>query len=242
MENKTKRKNRIFWVLLATMLILFGVSFRNDGKIGISGVQSVQAATKNVVVRFWNQSGKTSYSKLRIKVSAGKKIKLPAVPAITGYKNLGWSTQKNDTKAVYAAGKKIRLKKNINLYAVRKKVGIYKVYFYDNTGSTSTVFKKLNKAVTKNGYLTLPELPQKSGYKAVGWSAKKNASQASYTEGQKIRIKKNIKLYAVYESDTTFTVALCKNNGTVYKTENVASGSSYTLPSVRNASGYTFMG
>lgn len=106
MKNKTKRKNRIFRVLLATMLILFGVSFRNDGKIGISGVQSVQAATKNVVVRFWNQSGKTSYSKLRIKVSAGKKIKLPAVPAITGYKNLGWSTQKNDTKAVYAAGKK----------------------------------------------------------------------------------------------------------------------------------------
>ena len=80
MKNKTKRKNRIFRVLLATMLILFGVSFRNDGKIGISGVQSVQAATKNVVVRFWNQSGKTSYSKLRIKVSAGKKIKLPAVP------------------------------------------------------------------------------------------------------------------------------------------------------------------
>ena len=43
MKNKTKRKNRIFRVLLATMLILFGVSFRNDGKIGISGVQSVQA-------------------------------------------------------------------------------------------------------------------------------------------------------------------------------------------------------
>ena len=94
MENKTKRKKRIFGVLLATMLILFGVSFRNDGKIGISGVQSVQAATKNVVVRFWNQSGKTSYSKLRIKVSAGKKIKLPAVPAITGYKKLGEALKK----------------------------------------------------------------------------------------------------------------------------------------------------
>ena len=140
MKNKTKRKNRIFRVLLATMLILFGVSFRNDGKIGISGVQSVQAATKNVVVRFWNQSGKTSYSKLRIKVSAGKKIKLPAVPAITGYKNLGWSTQKNDTKAVYAAGKKIRLKKNINLYAVRKKVGIYKVYFYKSHNTDAFIF------------------------------------------------------------------------------------------------------
>ena len=106
MKNKTKRKNRIFRVLLATMLILFGVSFRNDGKIGISGVQSVQAATKNVVVRFWNQSGKTSYSKLRIKVSAGKKIKLPAVPAITGYKNLGWLTVGTGyDKLIYATKK-----------------------------------------------------------------------------------------------------------------------------------------
>ena len=106
MKNKTKRKNRIFRVLLATMLILFGVSFRNDGKIGISGVQSVQAATKNVVVRFWNQSGKTSYSKLRIKVSAGKKIKLPAVPAITGYKILAGPLRKTIPKRYMPRGKK----------------------------------------------------------------------------------------------------------------------------------------
>ena len=58
-KNKTKRKNRIFRVLLATMLILFGVSFRNDWKNWELVVfSSVQAATKNVVVRFWNQSGK----------------------------------------------------------------------------------------------------------------------------------------------------------------------------------------
>ena len=42
MKNKTKRKNRIFRVLLATMLILFGVSFRNDGKIGMPGCLTVQ--------------------------------------------------------------------------------------------------------------------------------------------------------------------------------------------------------
>ena len=50
---------------------------------------------------------------------------------------------------------------------MRKKVGIYKVYFYDNTGSTSTVFKKLNKAVTKNGYLTLPELHKKAAIRQL---------------------------------------------------------------------------
>mgnify|MGYP000727249228 FL=1 len=35
MKNKTKRKNRIFRVLLATMLILFGVSFRMMEKLGL---------------------------------------------------------------------------------------------------------------------------------------------------------------------------------------------------------------
>ena len=242
MRNKAKRKNLIFWVLLIAVLVLSGISFRTDGSAGISGAQSVQAATKNVVARFWNTDGKTSYTKLRIKVVSGKKIKLPAVPSVTGYQNLGWSTQKNDTKAVYAAGKTITLKKNISLYAVRKKVGIYKVYFYNSNGSTNTTFKKLKKSVTKNSYLTLPELPEKTGYEAVGWSTSKNASKASYTEGQKVRIKKALKLYAVYESTESFTVTLCKNDGTVYKTENVVSGTAYTLPSVRNASGYTFMG
>lgn len=242
MKNRTKRKNRILGVLLTVMLVLSGISFRNDGRMGISGVQSVQAATKNVVARFWNSNGKTSYSKLRIKVSAGKKIKLPAVPSITGYQNLGWSTQKNDTQAVYAAGKTIRLKKNISLYAVRKKVGTYKVYFYDTKGTSGTAFKKLNKSVTKKGYLTLPELPEKNGYKAVGWSTSKNASKATYAENQKVRIKKAMKFYAVYESVDSFTVTLCKNDGTIYQNVNVESGTSYTLPSVRNASGYTFMG
>ena len=240
MRSRAKRKNRILWLLLTAMLIFAGVSFGNEGQIG--GAQSVQAAAGNVVARFWSANGKTSYSKLRIKVSAGKKIKLPAVPSVTGYQNLGWSTQKNDTKAVYAAGKTIRLKKNISLYAVRKKVGTYKVYFYDTNGSTGAAFKKLNKQVTRNGYFTLPDLPEKSGYEAVGWSTQKNASTATYAEGQKVRIKKAMKLYAVYESTETVTLTLCKNDGTVYQSVEVASGSSYTLPSVRNASGYTFMG
>ena len=57
-------------------------------KFGISGVQSVQAATKNVVVRFWNQSGKIILFQAAYKGKCREKIKLPAVPAITGYKNL----------------------------------------------------------------------------------------------------------------------------------------------------------
>ena len=91
---------------MATMLILFGVSFRNDGKIGISGVQSVQAATKNVVVRFWNQSGKTSYSKLRIKVSAGKKLSFRQFLQLPDIKILAGPLRKTIPKRYMPRGKK----------------------------------------------------------------------------------------------------------------------------------------
>ncbi len=87
----------------------------------------------------------------------------------------------------------------------------------------------------------MPELPQKAAIRQLDGVLKECFPSGVY-RGTEDSNQKNIKLYAVYESDTTFTVALCKNDGTVYKTENVASGSSYTLPSVRNASGYTFMG
>ena len=242
MKNIIKRKNRIFWMLLVVMLIFSGISLKNDGGLCVGGARSVQAASKNVVVRFWSSNGKKSYNQLRVKVNSGKKIKLPAVPSVTGYQNLGWSTKKNDTQAMYKAGKYLRVKKNISLYAVRKKVGTCKVYFYDSNGTASNVFKKLNKSVTKNGYFVLPELPVKDGYEAVGWSIRKNASEATYTEGKKIRVKKALKLYAVYESLESFTVTLCKNDGTIYQTDDVSAGTSYTLPSVRNAAGYTFMG
>lgn len=241
MKNKT-RKNMIFWVLLAVMLVISGGPSGEKQGISLGGAQTVQAAAKYVVARFRNTSGKPSYNSLRIKVKSGSKIRLPAVPSVTGYQNLGWSTKKNATKATYAAGKKIQLKKNISLYAVRKKVGVYKVYFYNTNGSANSTFKALNKSVTRKAYLTLPSVPTKSGYEALGWSTSKNATKATYPQGQKVRIKKSQKLYAVYKTSKAYTVTLCKNNGTIYKTESVSSGATYTLPSVRNASGYTFMG
>ena len=236
-----KRKNMIIWVFLAVMLVIFGIPGRENG-VSFGGVRTVQASARYVTARFWNTSGKPYYSKLRIKVKSGSKIRLPEVPAVKGYQNLGWSTRKKATKATYAAGKKIRLKKNINLYAVRKKVGTYKVCFYNTDGGTNSTFKALNRTVTRNGYLTLPSVPAKSGYEALGWSTSKNSLAATYAEGKKVRIKKNQKFYAVYRSSKTYTVTLCKNNGADYKTETVISGTEYTLPSVRNAAGYTFMG
>ena len=110
----------------------------------------------------------------------------------------------------------------------------------EKLGVVFDLYKKLNKSVTRGAYLTLPALPAKSGYQAAGWTTVKGSSKVVYQAGQKIRIKKNTRLYAVYVSSVSVT--LCKNDGTVYKTMSVAAGSSYVLPAVRNATGYTFMG
>ena len=238
MRNQNKRKKSIFWVLLLAALVWYG-GLAGSGR-STGGTYTVQAATTNVVARFWNTNGKPVYNQIRIKTVAGKKIKLPSVPSVKGYQNLGWSTKKNATKATYKAGQSITLKKNLSLYAVRKKVGTYKVTFYNSNGASGTAFKKLNKTVTKNGYMTMPAVPSKSGYESLGWSTSKNASRANYAVGKKVRIKKSQKLYAVYKKNAT--VILCKNNGSAYKTVSVTAGSTYKLPSVSNASGYTFMG
>ena len=241
MNNRNKKKKKYCFlalVLMAFLMVCAPAMGRNGEKL--AGVRTVEAASKYVTARFWDASGETSYGKLRIKVKKGNKITLPQVPAVSGYLGLGWSTTKNAARTTYTAGKTIRLRKNISLYAVRKKTGISKVYFYNSDGKSSTTFKKLNKTVTRGSYVTLPSLPEKNGYDSLGWSTSKESSTAKYKEGQKLTIKKNTRLYAVYAAKVSVT--LCKNDGTIYRTDSVVSGASYTLPSVRNASGYTFMG
>ena len=80
----------------------------------------------------------------------------------------------------------------------------------------------------------------KKGYEVVGWTTNKNSTSNVRKEGQEVRITKNTRFYAVYSQ--VVTVTLCKNDGTIYKTERIATGEYYKLPSIVNASGYTFMG
>ena len=249
MKNNWNKKIRhlVFGVLVALLMVAGSLNLSPgqeshlENRVSeVLGIKNVQAATKKVSVKFLNSDGKKIYSQLAVRVKYGSKVKLPQVPSVIGYVNLGWSTSPNDTKAVYAAGKTIRLRKNMTLYAVRKKTGTSKVLFYDSTGKTSAAFRKLNQSVTKNTYVTLPSPPEKSGYEAAGWALVKDADEARYSAGKKVRIKKNTKFYAVYKRNVSVT--LCKNDGSVYQTISVASGTSYTLPSVKNASGYTFMG
>ncbi|SCH47800.1 Listeria-Bacteroides repeat domain (List_Bact_rpt) [uncultured Blautia sp.] len=233
---RTGKAFRIKWLVLALAamaLILMPAAS-----------QKVSASKLVYTVKFNNNSGTSkskTYTSLTRNVTLNTTIKLPSVPKAVGYQNLGWTTQKGSTKVVYKAGASVKVKKDMTLYAVRRKSKYYTVSFYLGNGSTNAAYKKLTKSVEEGTYYTLPSVPSRTGYVNLGWSTTKNGkSSTAKKAGTKIKIAGNIKYYAVQMQSVS--VNLCKANGTVWKTVTLGKGGYLKLPSASNASGYTFMG
>lgn len=145
-------------------------------------------------VKFTNNSGTTTskaYTSLTTVVTKKTSIVLPTVPKASGYINLGWTTVKKGTTAMYKAGDRVTISKSTKFYAVRKKSA--KIYLCTKAGK---LWKTIE--VEKNSYYTLPGAKNKNGYTMMGWSKKKNQSKnPQYEVGEKIKITGNIKLYSV---------------------------------------------
>ena len=163
---------------------------------------------------------------------------MPAVPKAQGYVNLGWTTAKGKTTPVYAAGSQVKITKATKFYAVRRKSKYYTINYYLGDGSTNSAYKKLTRTVEEGTTVTFAKVPARTGYVNLGWSSKKNSTQA--TAKATYTVNKNITLYAVQKKAVKLT--LRKADGTIWQTTTLAQGGSYTLPGVKNASGYTFMG
>ena len=181
---------------------------------------------------------KMLYKKLQKKVEEGTYYTLPAVPSRSGYVNLGWTTAKGKTTPVNAAGSQVKITKATKFYAVRRKSKYYTINYYLGDGSTNSAYKKLTQTVEEGTTVTFAKVPARTGYVNLGWSSKKNSTQA--TAKATYTVNKNITLYAVQKKAVKLT--LRKADGTIWQTTTLAQGGSYTLPGVKNASGYTFMG
>lgn len=243
---KTKR-GRIWCVLLAALLLVTGIPFPPSVAGVVGGVEDVEAATRYVLIRFWDNDGATSYGTLRMRAKAGEEVELPAVPAVSGYTSLGWAVKKGSSTVSYKAGEEITANKNLSLYAVRRKASSCTASFYNNKGKSNTAFKKLAVKTTKGSYIKLPAVPEVTGYECVGWTTKKGASTPVYKAGKKIKITKNTKFYAVYKKVGVCTVNFYLSNGksnSAYKklAMKVTKRSLVILPSVPEASGYVGLG
>lgn len=233
---RTGKAFRIKWLLLA--VVAMALIFMPAAS------QKVSASKLVYTVKFNNNSGTSTsktYTSLTRNVTLNTRIKLPAVPKAVGYQSLGWTTTKGSSKVVYKAGARVKVKKDMKLYAVRRKSKYYTVSFYFGNGSSNAAYKKLQKKVEEGTYYTLPSVPTRTGYVNLGWSTSVNGKTSTAKKaGTKIKIAGNIKYYAVQMQSVS--VKLCKANGTVWKTVTLGKGGYLKLPSASNSTGYTFMG
>lgn len=208
------------------------------------------ATSSTAQIKFTNPAGKQNadFKALDTVAVIGSKLKLPAVPSVTGYTALGWTTKKNSTVAKYLPGQVVTVQKNIVVYAVLKKVPTYTVLFNNNSGTnTGPTYQKLNQKVAQNSYIILPELPEATGYQNVGWTTTKNGTTPLYKEGTKVKVTKNLRFYTVRRKSNYYTVTFYLGNGssnTEYKSlqMKVEEGSTITLPNVPDRDGYVNLG
>lgn len=212
--------------------------------IGNRTLYQVNHKAKTYTVKFYDNAGKTSSSlnKLAKKVTEGKSITLPSLPAKSGYERLGWSTKKKATTASYKAGSSLKVTKNMSLYAVYQKVTYCTVQFYNQAGTKT--YSSLKETVKKGDYITLPDLPAVTGYRALGWGKSKKATTSQlYDEQQRIRVTANMKLYANYKkSASTIRFYTCDGSSeyTSIRMENAST--SAVMPTAFSPKGYTFLG
>ncbi|MCD8153181.1 MAG: InlB B-repeat-containing protein [Clostridiales bacterium] len=121
------------------------------------------------------------------------------------------------------------------------------VKFTNNSGtSTASRYTSLYQSVSKNTYITLPEVPSFTGFTSVGWTTTKGGSTPIYSAGSKYKVTKSTTFYAVWKRKT-YTISFYFGDGTTnstYKALKITAKykSTYTLPSVPSRSGYVNLG
>ena len=196
-----------------------------------------------ITFKDYNGSTNSSYKKMEKIVKKGSTFTLPSVPQVSNYRNTGWAKTKNTSSAAYGSREKITVKNSMTLYAAREYLA-YAVTFNNNTGtSKDKAFKNLYVRAAKNEYVALPKVPSQKGYISVGWATKTKQTKAQYKEGQKVRITKKTKFYAVYRKAKKYTVSFCMSDGSsdsAYSSlkKSVPEKTTITLPSVPSRKGY----
>ena len=189
---------------------------------------------------FTGTSKSTAFSSLNCYVAKNYYYTLPELPKANGYTAVGWSTVKGSALKIYTPGTKYKITGNITFYAVYKKNVYCTVSFYNMSGLTNAKYKALQIKVLQNSYVTLPNVPARTGYVNLGWSNVKNASSIRWAQGKRVKVTQSCKVYAVQRVGVN--VILHDYSDGIYRTTTVASGGYFRFPTVSNSSGYTFMG
>ncbi|MBU5482383.1 InlB B-repeat-containing protein [Blautia sp. MSJ-19] len=228
------RKITARWKCVCLLVMLLAV-------VGVFGSpQKVRAAEEPVVtqtckVTFANAKGQISsdyYRKLARTVEKGGYIELPKVNR-SGYKAV-WIAKIDGQQYKYSAGRKIQINQNtkfcLNLYRE------YTVRFYTANGKKE--YTSLRQTIVTGYNAKLPSLSSNENYKFTGW-ATKAGGKVSKKAGASVKVKSNLKYYAVQQKVTG--IKLYKYDGSYWKNVSNSSGTA-TFPAVNLNSGNMCLG
>ncbi len=125
-----------------------------------------------------------------------------------------------------------------------------KVVFRENGGGKGTdgCMNALSVMVKKGKSVTLPALPEKTGYISLGWTSVKKGTEVEYQVGEAVPVSTNTVFYAVRQKRAKCRIRFKNNKGTsgggAYKLLNttVYAGDPFALPEVPEVEGYTALG
>lgn len=114
------------------------------------------------------------------------------------------------------------------------------VIFYNSRAPKNSIeYPYIVQNVDKGTYLTLAKLPKVKGYQAKGWTTVKNGKTAKYKENSRLKVTRDLKLYAVYKKEPV--AILHGRTGSVWKKATAVNGRR-KLPSLKNTKNSTFLG
>lgn len=224
------------------------ITLNSSGKIVSYILINKSEAEKNITYTItYNANGGSGAPSSQTKQHNVKLTLSTKKPTRSGYKFLGWSTNKNASSATYSSGGKTSLNKSMTLYAVWSPYK-YTIKYDKNygTGTMKTTTGYYAKSVTLRANAFT-----RTNYVFAGWNTKKDGSGTSYADKASIIRRPSVNnatvtLYAQWKPKVTVT--LDANGGYIgtktvtQKTKTTGYGLTYGTLTTPKREGYTFVG
>ncbi|MBO5714262.1 MAG: InlB B-repeat-containing protein, partial [Clostridia bacterium] len=195
-------------------------------------------------VRLYSQNIKVDQNIINtLTVNYNEKAIKPQNPEKEGFLFVKWVYFDNQT-AEFDFNQKLTA--NVDLLAIwqEKPAETFTVNFYDGYEIINDEIidgeSIYSHEVQKNGTVSAPNDPEKTGYTFVGWKYFDQPQQlVDYTDS--VAITENLKVYAIFEINT-FKVTFKDYDGSTLEEQTVEYGSSAVAPTDPIRTGYTFNG
>lgn len=188
MENNNSSKKLV--IIIAIILI---------GIIGFFTYKYFDKTVGTIHITY-KRNGASSIGKISDRLIDTNEVELPSIQRTGGY-IVGWSTKKNNKKAEYKAGERIKVKKDTTLYAITYKVNSLTINAndIDFVSNKNVTCKAYNEDSTCRVHVPVFN---KIGYENRGYSIYPGGVTGTIYPNSYYDLKNNVTIYPVFNMNT----------------------------------------